>query len=101
MILAGYEWWSAEYYPVDAFAGLTAGSLRGGRAILVSGHVMGSFYCVGRLDYRERQRELNIRMRYRHICPGQRNGSFSIEVPVAGGVDHVTYGDERIQVPES
>lgn len=99
LILAGYGWWSASYYPLDAFAGLTAGPLRGGRAVLISGHVMGSFYCVGRLDHRERQGELNIRMRYRRICPGQRSGSFSIEVPIAGKVDHVTYGDERIPLP--
>jgi hypothetical protein len=99
LIFAGYGWWSASYYPFDVFAGLTASSSRGGRAIVVSGHVMGSFYCVGPLDHRERQGELNVRMRYRLMCSGQRSGSFSIEIPLAGKVDRVTYGDERIRLP--
>jgi hypothetical protein len=91
---------STGYYPVDRFAGLAAEPTDQGRAVLISGHVMGSFYCVGRIDSDLTGPELNIRMRPRYICPRQRSGDFEVRVKVPqSSVTRVTYGDERAPVP--
>lgn len=86
----------ASYYPVDRFAGLSAAPTDQGRAVLISGHVMGSFYCVGRLDSALNGRELNVRMRPKYICPQQRSGDFEVRIKVPQfSVLRVTYGEER------
>ena len=90
------------YYPIDRFAGLAAESTNQGRSVVITGHVMGSFYCVGRIDSALNGRELNIRMRPRYICPQQRSGDFDVRINVSpSSVTRVTYGDERAPVPPS
>lgn len=90
--------WSDSYYSVDKFANFTAQSLPGRNTILVRGHLMGSGYCVGKIDYQEGGGELNLRMRYRIVCPNQRNGDFSVEIPASTTTHRVTYGKERVEL---
>jgi hypothetical protein len=90
--------WSVSYYPFELFAGFKAEVTAEGEAVIVTGHVMGSMFCVGQLDHREQNGELNLRMRYRLICPSQRSGSFSILIHTSEKVRRVTYGDERTPI---
>lgn len=89
-----YAMSSSRYYPADVFADLNVQRSSGGRSVLVSGHVMGSTLCVGEIDHAERGEVLNVRMRYRLICPNQHGGDFSVEIPISGAIRRVTYGDE-------
>lgn len=95
LTIASFGLWSVSYYRLELFAGLRADFSSNGRTVTVNGHVMGSMFCVGSLDHREQNGELNLRMRYRLICPGQRSGDFSIVIPTSGTVHEVTYGDEH------
>lgn len=89
---------SVGYYPIDRFAGLAAETSDQGRAVLISGHVMGSYYCVGRIDSALNGHELNIRMRPKYVCPQQRSGDFRVSIKVQSSVRRITYGDERVSV---
>jgi hypothetical protein len=96
--LLGYMFWSVSYYPPDLFAGLKARTLPEDGAAQISVHVMGNIFCVGRLDHRQLGDELNVRMRYRLICPKQRSGDFSIRIEASGPVRRITYGEERMDI---
>src|SRR4051812_45890841 len=75
LALGCFTLWSVSYYPRDMFADLRAEPLRGRKTVLVKGYVVSSgFFCVGTIHHREHGEELNIRMRYRLICPNQRSG---------------------------
>lgn len=100
VLISTFWWYNLNYYPIDRFAGLKAEHGRDGRTIRITGHVMGSVYCIGRINARLSNGELNIRMRYRLICPSQRSGSFETEILVPHSpVRAVTYGDERSEIP--
>lgn len=98
LVFTGYSLWSVNYYPPNLFAGLKAKILPGGREVLVTGHVMGSMFCVGTLAHLQKGEELNVRMRYRFICPSQRSGDFAIRIKAAAPLRRVTYGNERTEI---
>lgn len=93
--------WSNNYYSVDRFAAFTAQTIPRQNNILVRGHLMGSSFCVGKIDYQERDGEINLRMRYRIVCPNQRSGDFAVEIPASTTIRRVTYGEERSELPST
>lgn len=88
--------YSQDHYPQERFAGLTAEVINHGKAVYLSGHVMGSIYCVGRVSMRLHGSEANVRMHPRLFCPRQSSGDFELVISVPqGGVERVTYGRDR------
>lgn len=84
------------YYPFDIFSNVHAE--KEGSYVKFSGHVMGSYYCKGRLIINKNQHTINVRMKKRFICPRQVSGNFLYYVPVTSETEFVSYGDEQITV---
>lgn len=69
--------------------------------LLLTGHIMGSFDCLGRLRARRSGQTLNLTMISPLMCGDQGGGDFSIIIPLDAPVNKVTFGREQVIIYES
>src|SRR4051812_10668592 len=69
MLLACWIAWIRTYYGVRMLAELRAEPQHAGAGVTLAGHVASPILCVGDVAHYENNGELNVRMRYRFICP--------------------------------
>ena len=97
LIRSGY---GLEIYSSDSFVRLSARPMRpnnidGGIDMEVSGHHMGSLYCIGPIDQNFIGTEINILMTKPLICGLPEDGNFTYVINVPSNMNLVSFGVDR------